>query len=638
MDTPLSTDHERSHAPHERAEGDDDVVPHFRTHPVNDDQLRQTLLEYRAILENASVGIAFTRERRFQHANPRFEEMFGWPVGSLAGQPGSVVWATQQQYAEIGRLVGPELARGLPVDLVRPMARRDGTIFQCRLRARALDPSHPAQGGTIWISEDVTEYQGTLAELREARDGLEQRVRERTTELAQTNARLRAEIGERELAEDRVRHLALHDALTGLPNRRLLEERLDEAIAAARLHTGTASVMFIDLDRFKTINDSLGHAVGDRLLQAVSERLSECLRPIDTVSRVGGDEFVLVLPQLDSVEAASQVAARILDSLSVPYTIDGTLLRVTPSIGISMYPADGTTARELIGNADSAMYQAKATGRRTIQFYRAPDIPHGEHRFMLESDLHGALERGELQLYYQPRVDLRTEAVTGCEALLRWLHPMRGLVSPADFIPVAEDTGMIAPIGQWVVREICAQNRRWRDAGLRAIPISINLSARQFRDDGGLESIPAILHQNGLEPAMLEVEITESVLMHHREQTVAILTGLSEIGVSISIDDFGTGYSNLAHLKRFPLDVLKIDQTFVRDATHSSDDAAIVQAIIGLAHTLGLRVVAEGVETAEQRAFLKRAGCDEAQGFLFARPMPAAGIERLLAHKERAPA
>ncbi len=593
--------------------------------------MRQALLEYRAILENASVGIAFTRDRVFEQANPRFEQMLGVPVGSLAGQPGSVVWGSPDEYAEIGRLIGPQLSQGLAVDLVRPMLRCDGTSFICRIRAKALDPSRPAQGGTIWICEDVSEYQRTLEQLQEARDELEHRVHERTTELAQTNERLRAEIGEREVAENRVRHLALHDALTGLPNRRLLEQRLGEAIGAARQLGDVTCVMFIDLDRFKTINDSLGHPIGDRLLQLVSERLRECLRPIDTVSRVGGDEFVLVLPKVGSTEAAAQVASRILESLSVPYSVDEQMLRVTPSIGISMYPRDGGTARELIGNADLAMYQAKSLGRRTVQFYSAPDEPRAPQRLLLENELHGALDRGELTLFYQARVDLRSGALCASEALLRWRHPVRGLVSPAEFIPVAEDTGLIVPIGEWAIREACAQNRRWRDRGLRVRPIAVNLSARQFRDDGRLDAIPAILSEAGLSPRMLEVEITESVLMHHREPTVALLAGLKELGVSIAIDDFGTGYSSLAYLKRFPVDSLKIDRSFVRDIDTDADDAAIVQAIIGLAHSLELRVVGEGVETAEQREFLTRAGCDEAQGFLFSRPMPSEQFERLLA-------
>jgi diguanylate cyclase (GGDEF)-like protein/PAS domain S-box-containing protein len=600
--------------------------------------VRRTLLEYRAILENASVGIAFTRESRFQQANPRFEAMFGWEFGTLVGEPGGVVWCSDDDYAEIGRTVGPLLAQGLAVELERPMRRRDGTVFVAHVRAKAIDPALPSAGGTIWIIEDVSEHKRVLRALEQARDELELRVRDRTIELADANARLSAEIDEREQAERCIRHLAQHDALTDLPNRRLLEERLHQAIEEARACEEIACVMFVDLDRFKVINDSLGHSVGDRVLKAVAERLVQCLRPQDTVSRMGGDEFVLVVPRIGSADGAAEIANRLIETISTPFSIDGQVVRVTPSVGISLYPRDGDSVQALLGSADAAMYRAKSIGRRTLQFYTSELRGFSPERLRLENDLYGALERGELLLHYQPRFDLREGTLSAGEALLRWRHPKRGLLRSTDFIALAEDTGLIAPIGAWVLRQACEQNRRWQDAGLRIVPIAVNLSARQFRADGHLDKVAAMLGSIGLEPRMLELEVTESVLMQHRQDALATLAMLSDMGVRISIDDFGTGYSSLAYLKRLPVDLLKIDPSFVRDVATDADDAVIVQAIIGLARNLRFRVVAEGVETAEQKAFLDRAGCDEAQGTLFGEPMPAEQFERVLRSGIRTPA
>ncbi len=556
----------------------------------------------------------------------------------MAGEPGAVVWCSDEDYAEIGRTVSPLLAQGHQVDLEHPMRRRDGTVFVARVRAKAVDPARPAAGGTIWIVEDVSEHRRVLQALERARDELELRVRDRTIELADANARLTAEIDEREQAERCIRHLAQHDALTNLPNRRLLEERLQQTIEEARASDELACVMFVDLDRFKTINDSLGHSVGDRVLKAVADRLQQCLRPQDTVSRMGGDEFVLVVPRIGSPDGAAEIANRLIETVSTPYSIDGQLVRVTPSVGISLYPRDGDSVQALLGSADAAMYRAKSIGRRTLQFYTSELRSFSPERLRLENDLYGALERGELLLHYQPRFDLRDGTLSAGEALLRWRHPERGLLCSTDFIALAEDTGLIAPIGAWVLRQACEQNRRWQDAGLPIVPIAVNLSARQFRADGHLDKVAAMLGTIGLEPRMLELEVTESVLMQHRQDALAMLATLSDLGVRISIDDFGTGYSSLAYLRRFPADLLKIDPSFVRDVATEADDAVIVQAIIGLARNLQLRVVAEGVETAEQKAFLDRAGCDEAQGSLFGESMPADEFERVLRSGIRIPA
>ena len=594
--------------------------------------LRNMLLKYEAILENASIGIGFTRDQRFEHVNPRFEEMLGWPRGTLAGQPGYVVWRSRQEYAEIGAYVGPLLARGQCVDFEHEILRRDGGSFLARIRAKSVDPTHPTKGGTIWIVEDITEHRRSVEALRRAHDELEIRVRERTEALAEANARLRDEIAERETAERRIRHLAHHDVLTGLPNRRLLHKRLEQALGAARESGGHAAVIFIDLDRFKTINDSLGHAVGDALLKAVALRLTEVLRPGDTVSRMGGDEFVLVLGNAAGPDDATAVSDRLLECLSRPYEITGYSLRVTPSIGISVFPRDGEDAETLLSRADAAMYHAKAEGRHCFRFFTEQVQRASTQRLQLENELHGAVARGELLLHYQPRFDLIHRSFVAAEALVRWQHPTRGMISPAEFIPLAEETGLIHPIGRWVLEEACRQQRAWRERGFCPGSIAVNLSAQQFRSADLAGSIGSILGDAGIEPEAIELEITESTLMHDSGQTLATLQALASLGIRISIDDFGTGYSSLAYLKRFPVHLLKIDRSFVRDIPANTDDATIVRAITGLAGSLGLRVVAEGVENEAQVRFLQGIGCDEGQGFLFAPPMPADELERRFAH------
>ncbi len=595
--------------------------------------LRQMLLKYQAILENASIGIGFTREQRFEHVNPRFEEMVGWPQGTLAGQPGHVVWRTRQDYAAIGAHVGPLLARGQPVDFEHEVVRRDGSSFLGRIRAKSIDPTHPTKGGTIWIVEDITEQRRSAEALRRAHDELEIRVRERTEALAEANSRLRGEIVERETAERRIRHLAHHDALTGLPNRRLLHKRLDDALAAAREGNGSPAVIFIDLDRFKTINDSLGHAVGDELLKAVARRLTEALRPGDTVSRVGGDEFVLILADAAGVEDATAASDRLLDRLSRPYEISGHSLRVTPSLGISLFPRDGDDAQTLLSRADAAMYQAKAEGRHCARFF-VEQVQHtSTHRLHLESELHGAIARGELLLHYEPRFDLAAGTLCAVEALVRWRHPQRGMISPAEFIPLAEETGLIQPIGEWVLGEACRQRRLWQERGFAMGSVAVNLSAQQFRIRNLADSVRRIVDAAGIDPATLEIEITESTLMHDTAQTLETLKALAAPGIRISIDDFGTGYSSLSYLRRFPVHLLKVDRSFVHDVPGNADDATIVRAIAGLARNLGLRIVAEGVENPEQMRFLQEVGCDEGQGFLFAPPMPADELERRFAHR-----
>jgi diguanylate cyclase (GGDEF)-like protein/PAS domain S-box-containing protein len=444
------------------------------------------------------------------------------------------------------------------------------------------------------------------------------------------------DITKRKEAEEQIKNLAYHDALTGLPNRLLFNDRLSVAVAQAHRQDYRLAIFFLDVDRFKVINDSLGHSLGDRLLQGVARRLHSSVREGDTVARLGGDEFILLLPNLNRAEDVAKVAEKILDSLKLPFRLEGRELYSTASMGISLYPDDGADAETLIKNADTAMYRAKEQGRDNYQLYTPAMNATAVERLALENSLRKALVRDELELYYQPLLDLATGRVHGLEALLRWRHPERGLLAPAEFMPLAEVTGLIVPIGPWVLRTACARARAWQDLGHPHLSMAVNLSARQFQQPDLVAQVKRALEDTGLPPRCLDLEITETNAMQNAEGTINTLRELKSLGVRISIDDFGIGYSSLNYLKRFPIDTLKIDQSFVRDITTDPDDAAIATAVIALAHTLKLRVVAEGVETQEQLAFLAARHCDRMQGYLFSRPLPSQECGEFLARTGRA--
>ena len=432
-------------------------------------------------------------------------------------------------------------------------------------------------------------------------------------------------------------HQASHDELTALPNRIALAGRLRLAITRAQALRQALWVVFIDLDNFKLINDSLGHHRGDELLRIVSQRLRACVGAGDTVARIGGDEFTLVLHDAPRDAAASPLLQQVLEQLAAPVLLDGQQMIVTCSIGVSRYPADGDEPQQLLKHADIAMYRAKEAGRNQIQFYEAAMNLRIAERALIEAQLRQALLRDELSLHYQPRVDLRSGQVTGMEALLRWHHPQLGMVAPARFIGVAEETGLIVAIGAWVIRTACAQNRAWQAAGLPLLRVAVNLSARQFRDRGLEQTIVAALADSGLEAQYLELELTESLMMQNVDEAVLTLQRLKRLGVALSIDDFGTGYSSLAYLKLFPLDYLKIDKSFVHDMLSDPNGAAIVRSVIALGHSLNFKIIAEGVETAEQLAYLARHQCDEMQGFYFSRPLPGDEFVALLRRHTAAP-
>ena len=431
-------------------------------------------------------------------------------------------------------------------------------------------------------------------------------------------------------SEARMTHSAQHDFLTGLPNRRLLEDRVGQAIALASRNRNKIAVLFLDLDGFKHINDSLGHSIGDQLLRSIAKRLTDCVRGSDTVSRQGGDEFVVLLAPVEKWEDAADKAKQILHAVSESHLMDQRDLRVTTSIGVSLYPDDGLDAETLIQNADNAMYEAKRDGRRGIQFFTPALNEQAVQRQFIEAGLRRAMERQELVLHYQPKINLRTGTITGAEALIRWMHPVRGMVPPAQFISIAEECGLIQPIGNWVLREACKQTRAWKYAGLPLATVAVNVSAKEFRDKSYSDGVFKTLEDTGLDPGSLELELTESVLMDRSGSMESILNTIRAKGVKLAIDDFGTGYSSLSYLSRFPIDALKIDQSFVHQITTRPADTTIVSAIISLGRSLKLRVIAEGVETQEELAFLQAHRCEEAQGHYFSPPVPSEQFARLL--------
>jgi diguanylate cyclase (GGDEF)-like protein/PAS domain S-box-containing protein len=486
--------------------------------------------------------------------------------------------------------------------------------------------AHPTGGADVLVGEMKSHYickDGSLLPFESTRHVLRS---EDTTIIAAISRDIRARLA----IEEKVSHLAQFDSLTGLPNRNLFQDRLTQAMALAKRNDWPMAVLFIDLDRFKLVNDTLGHAAGDKLLKEAAERLRSCIRASDTVGRLGGDEFAAILSELAKPRDAGLVAQKIIDVFERPFDLEGKETYVTASVGVTLYPADSDNAEALVVNADAAMYRAKEQGRNNYQYFTRDMNERAVQRVQMEIALRRALEREEFRLFYQPKADLVTGKICGFEALLRWEHPDKGMVLPGEFIPVLEDTGLIVQAGEWVLRTACVQIKAWQEAGMKVPPISVNLSARQFEQKNLKGAVGQILGETKVDPSLIEFEITESLLMNDPEGAARTLHDLKDSGVKLSMDDFGTGYSSLGYLKRFPIDTLKIDRTFVRDISTDADDATLTRAIINLAQNLRLNVVAEGVETEAQLAFLCLNGCDEMQGYLFARPTTAEECGRML--------
>jgi diguanylate cyclase (GGDEF)-like protein/PAS domain S-box-containing protein len=543
-------------------------------------QLNQTIVR-------SSPFAIYTRDRYGSVTawNPAAEKLFGWRAEQIVGKPLLTVPAGRER--ETKALRDRVLAGESIIDVEVQRQRKDGTLFDLSTTLAPLRDASGAVTGYLAIASDISE---------------------------------------RKASEKRIEFLAYRDVLTGLPNRLLLLDRFSQAMHQADRTNSQIALLFLDLDNFKTINDSLGHAVGDALLKEVAQRLLGCVRESDTVSRQGGDEFLVVLPDLRGMDAITPVLQKIRDQLQLPFECDGHELTTSASIGIALYPDDGRDFDTLLKKADTAMYQAKDAGRNGYRFFDAQMNVTAVEHLRLKSGLRRALERGEFELHYQPQIELASGRLIGVEALLRWNHPEHGTMAPARFIPVAEDSGLIVPIGEWVILQACRQAVAWQRAGLPALVMAVNLSAVEFKRGDVEHKVTRALQDSGLDPHRLELELTESVLIHNTEQVLATVQRLKRLGVTLSIDDFGTGYSSLSYLKRFEVDKLKIDRSFVRDLATDEDDAAIIRAIIQMARSLGLRTIAEGVEDAGLLARLQAFGCDEAQGYCLARPLSAAAF------------
>jgi diguanylate cyclase (GGDEF)-like protein/PAS domain S-box-containing protein len=528
------------------------------------------------------------------------ERMTGWSCAEAVGRPVDDVYrvldAHTRQRVPCPVALAMERKETVGLSANSVLVRRDGSEAGIDDSAAPIRDRFGCITGAVTVFHDVSEARGMVA---------------------------------------RMTHLAQHDSLTGLPNRLLFDDLLTHSIAMAMRHDRRLAVLFLDLDQFKHINDSLGHSVGDRILKTVAQRLGACLRGSDAVSRQGGDEFVVLLSEIEDPQDAVLAAEKMRAALVNPVAIDGLDLHISCSIGISIYPEDGTDPETLLKNADAAMYCAKANGRNNCQFFTSEMNARAVERQSVEADLRRALVRGEFLLHYQPIINLESGAITGVEALVRWQHPLRGLLLPGLFMPIAEESGLVVGIGQWVLREACAQAQRWTDAGLEYQRIAVNISATEFRDIEFFNRICGLLRESGLAPERLELELTETVLMRNVDSTLALLQALGALGIRLAVDDFGTGFSSLSYLRQFRIDTLKIDQSFVREVSSKPDDATIVGAVIAMGRNLSQRVIAEGVETQEQVAFLRSRRCNDAQGFFFSKPLAIDGMEALLQARRR---
>jgi diguanylate cyclase (GGDEF)-like protein/PAS domain S-box-containing protein len=606
------------------ADGSIWIVDDIHERKLADAALADLHAEQQLIFDHTMVGIVFLRGRKVTRCNRAFEQLFGYEPGELDGQLSRTWYLSDEEWKAAGDACYAPLARGDSFHAEMLLSKKDGSPVWCEVRSKAIDRSDLSRG-SIWITQDITARKLAEQELVQAKAQLEALVEQRTQQLSQTVAALELKVAEQQAAEARAERLALFDGLTGLPNRHLLADRASQAIDIARRGDEPLAVLFLDLDHFKNVNDSLGHRIGDALLAQLAGRLRGAVREQDTVARMGGDEFVLVLPLTD-VAGAAHLATKLMALASAPFQVEQQELTVTPSMGIAMFPTDGDDFDTLCKCADAAMYRAKRDGRNAYRFFTSEMQAQSARALQLENALRRAQERGQLSLHYQPQFALEDDdqsRVIGAEALLRWHHPELGWISPAEFIPIAETSGLILPIGEWVLREALNQLRRWDDAGLPELSMAVNLSAVQFRHDDLPELVARVLSDVGMPAGRLELELTEGAAMDNPNVAITVMNELHERGVRLSIDDFGTGYSSLSYLKKFRVSKLKIDQSFVRDLTDDAEDRAIVDAVIRMAGALGLQTIAEGVETEGQLAFLRRQGCQAVQGYLFSRPLPA---------------
>ncbi len=546
------------------------------------DALEESEKRTRAILENALVGIAHLKDQHIVSVNQKFEDLFGYSRETLTGMHIKKLYPTDDDYKAINETTEQLLASGETYHGEWKLKHESGNHFWCDVSAKSISEDNIDEG-TIWLFEDITQ---------------------------------------RKSSEDELRRLANYDTLTDLPNRALFQDRLMQATESASRKNNSMALIYIDLDRFKKINDSFGHSLGDELLKIVSRRLCECVRGSDTVSRLGGDEFTIILPDLQSISDPGKVSEKIILKMDESFKLENQEVSISPSIGISIFPDDARDMETILKNADAAMYHAKSKGRNNYQYYTQEMNAKARHRLDLEGRLRRSIDNHDFKIYYQPQVDVKSLSITGYEALIRWQDGENGLVSPVEFVPILEDTGLIVPVGEWILHKVCDDIPHIRKLNSNLKSVSVNFSARQFIDNTLFSHVENILSETGVSTDEIVIEITETILMTEKERSLKILSELSEFGLKLSLDDFGTGYSSLAYLKQFPIDIIKIDQSFVRDLHKDTSDAAICEAIIAIAEQLRLKVVAEGVETQDQFDFMSKRGCDSIQGYFFGKPVP----------------
>ena len=546
-----------------------------------ENKLTTTSLELDTILQNAMVGIAFIKDRVLLRVNQKFAEIFAYDNDEIIGQSTRYLCPDNESFEQLGLEAYKQLEQGEPYEGLMQLSKKSNELFWCAISCKAISSERP-QDGTIWLFEDVTQQHES---------------------------------------DEKLKKLAQIDSLTGLPNRSVFNDRLNHAIHKAMRSDGRLAIFFMDLDHFKHINDSLGHKAGDQLLMEVAKRLQDCVRQEDTVARLGGDEFTVILEDILSVQFVAKVAEKVMSSILKPYKLDSTEVTISASVGVSLYPADGRNADSLIRNADAAMYHAKNSGRNNFQFYSSEMNAQAMHRLAMETELRKAIEQESFALNFQPQVDINTRQLLGAEVLLRWHSDKWGDVPPTEFIPILEDTGLIGVVGEMVIKEGCRAYMKLKEKLRSDFKIAINLSGRQFHGTPLSVFVKNTLEAESMSADNLELEITESILMKDTELAIRTLSELTKLGVTLAIDDFGTGYSSLSYLKKFPLNVLKIDKSFVNDVTRDPDDAAIIDAILAMSHHLQLDVVAEGIETKEQLEFLQKHHCQRGQGFYFSKPL-----------------
>lgn len=588
----------------------------------------QSTTEFRAMVEYATIGLIYFKESTVTYCNPHAALAFGYSLDELTDKNTEYFCLSAEDHYALVRDSEKVIAGGGTYNVERLMRHKNGHSFWCRLSIRSTTVD-PLSSSELWVIEDVNEDRQLRETLLSAQLELSKKNQQKCSEIDSLNKQLSSELQDKLISEQQLWHVAHHDSLTGLANRQYFEQKINKAIINAARESKHAAIMSLNIDRFKTINDSFGHAIGDKLLQAVSDRLRSLLPDTAMLARIAGNEFGILLPSISDTNEAKNQAGHLLIKMGKPLQVEAHIFHIAPSIGISYYPESGHDAYQLVKNSNIALHHAKTLGKNNFSVFDTSLHVAAKRAFTLESKLRRALDNGEMSLNFQAQVNFPERKIIGIETLVRWNDVEEGFISPSEFIPIAEESGLIIPLGKWILHEALKQNRDWQSMGFPPVPIAVNLSPLQFRQASLVSDIVQLLQETGQPPELLELEITEGTLMEDVDDSLEKLKELASLGIQLSIDDFGTGYSSLNYLKKLPVHQLKIDQSFVRELGISKGDAAIVKAIINLADAMGLKILAEGVENSEQVTHLLKAGCNNFQGYLFCRPQPGSNLKAI---------